>query len=448
MLTSRNLNPLGVSILLACLALALTGATSPPPGSLDSTFGSNGIVEATFPGVDSNAYALAIQPDGKIVAGGGTSDSNPAKVDLALARYLSDGSLDSTFGVDGRMTTDFSGNCDDASAILLQPDGKILVAGSAYDGSDYDFALARYDSAGNLDTSFGAGGKVVTDLDGGQDYGNALILQPDGKIVVAGWAEVGSDYNFALARYASDGSLDSSFGSGGKVITHFGDGESLANAAVLQPDGKILVAGAAFDSDTDTRKEEFALARYTSDGSLDPTFGAGGKVTSDFGDQHNNAANAMVLQPDGKIIVGGTTYLYNYDIAVVRYTGDGSLDATFGSGGRTIVRFETSSNESAIALQADGKIVVTGNTLSSTGRSIFAIARLQTDGSLDSIFGNDGLVTTPIDDRDAAPTAIGLQADGKILLSGIISYLSGDPHFLLARYNAADWQAYLPLAMK
>jgi len=216
-------------------------------------------VTTDFGGSDYG-FSVALQPDGKIVVAG------YAGGDFALARYNSDGALDTSFGSGGKVTTDFGGSYHpDGFSVALQPDGKIVVAG--YAGGD--FALARYNSDGALDTSFGSGGKVTTDF-GGSDAGYSVALQPDGKIVVAGYAGL----DFALARYNSDGALDTSFGTGGKVTTDFSGGRDVGYSVALQPDGKIVVAGYA--------GVDFALARYNSDGALDTSFGSGGKVTTDF----------------------------------------------------------------------------------------------------------------------------------------------------------------------
>ncbi len=241
-----------------------------------------------FGGTDI-ANAVVLQSDGKIVAVG--QDSS----DFALARYNADGSLDSSFGTGGKVTTDFGGS-DAALAAVLQPDGKIVAVGT----SAADFALARYNTDGSLDTSFGTGGKVTTDF-GGTDQAWAAVLQPDGKIVAAGLASA----DFALARYNTNGSLDTSFGTGGKVTTSF-EGSDQARAVVLQPDGKIVAVG--WDNGV-----EFALARYNTDGLLDSSFGTGGKVTTDFGG--SDAALAAVLQSDGKIVAVGFANTTDFALA-------------------------------------------------------------------------------------------------------------------------------------
>src|SRR5947209_5776224 len=286
--------------LLSALLLVLSFAHSVDagPGDLDATFGTGGRVLTDFGG-GAGARALALQADGRIVVAGlsrvGVGD------DFALARYNPNGSLDSSFGSGGRVLTDF-GLDDEARAVVLQADGKIVVAGGS--GGAF-FALARYNADGTLDPSFGSEGRVCTNV-GGRDGARALALQSDGKIVVAGFSDV-VGFGFALARYNPDGSLDPSFGSGGRVLT---GGVALARGLALQSDGKIVVAGF---SDAGGG-QDFALARYNPDGTLDLTFGTGGKVTTDFGGFDD--AFALALPTDGKIVVAGSD---GSDFALARY---------------------------------------------------------------------------------------------------------------------------------
>ena len=180
--------------------------------------------------------------------------------DFALVRYTSTGTLDESFGTQGKVTTDFSGRTEVAYALLLQPDSKIIAAGYMYnDVTFYDFALARYDSNGQPDSSFGSGGKVTTDFFGGEDVANAVVLQANGKMVVAGYCGVSrAGYDFALTRYESNGTLDGSFGSGGRVHTDTSV-DDIANAMVLQADGRLVVAGYVRSSAT---SYDFAVTRY------------------------------------------------------------------------------------------------------------------------------------------------------------------------------------------
>ena len=298
-----------------------------PDGSLDAGFGNGGIVTTVFPH-GSYAFALALQPDGKIVAAGTdfvdfSSDAS-SDTDFALARYEADGSPDFTFGSGGQVTTDFERLNDDAFAVLLRPDGRIVAVGSARDRlSDYDFAAARYMPDGQLDATFGTAGKASTDFSGGFDRARSAVLQADGRIVAAGFAirPNGSHENFAAVRYLADGALDTTFSGDGRVQVSFGSCCQFANKVLLQGNGKLVLAGYPDSESTDS---DFTLARLDPDGSLDATFGVGGRVRTSFGDL-NGGANGAVLQPDGRIVAVGFQAFYptpkGVQFALARYLG-------------------------------------------------------------------------------------------------------------------------------
>jgi uncharacterized delta-60 repeat protein len=310
--------------------------------------------------------------------------------DFALARYDADGSADLTFGSAGRIVTDFGGD-DAAFALAVQPDGKIVVAGVSTEAGTPDFALARYGSDGALDTTFGNGGKVVTDLGGnfGIDQAFALVVQPDGRLVAAGASIVPGrlDLDFALARYNTDGSLDATFGTAGQVLTDFGPvfvgadptncalpaadfrGVDVAFALALQPDGKLVAGGVSTG--------DYALARYNTDGSLDPTFGTCGRVITDFA-ADDAVASALVVQPDGKLIAAGRSSVADHpSFSLARYASDGTLDPTFGTGGRVVTEIGTDAEASALVLDPyDGRLVAAG-----AAGGDFALARYEGDFS-------------------------------------------------------------------
>jgi uncharacterized delta-60 repeat protein len=353
-------------------------------GSLDGTFGTGGKVFTDFSGSGSGdfAFALAVQSDGKIVAAGNSNASGTSD-DFALARYNTDGTLDGTFGTAGRVLTDFSGSGispDFALALALQSDGKVVAAGiSSANGSD-DYALARYNVDGSLDGSFGVGGKVLTDFSGtgSTDDLYGLSIQEDGKIVAAGFsAGAGSDPDFALALYNSVGSLDGTFGTNGKVLTDFsGTGSNdYARAVVVQNDGKIVAAGYSDASGS----FDFALARYNPDGTLDGSFDIDGLSLTDFdGSAGYDLAFTLAIQTDAKVLEAGTSLASgSLDFALARFNADGSLDASFGTGGKVLTEFSgTGSGDEALALvlQSDGKIVVAGYS-DASGSADFALAR-------------------------------------------------------------------------
>jgi uncharacterized delta-60 repeat protein len=218
---------------------------------------------------------------------------------LEQRSLLSSGSLDVVLAATGQLPTDFNLGNDAAHAVAVQQDSKIVVIGEN-DQTDSSFALARYNLNGTLDSSFGTGGKVTTLLSASQNgVARGVVIQPDGKIVVAGYAGAGSHHLFALARYQPSGSLDSSFGTGGKVTTDLGN-NALANSVALTADGHIVVAG-SLDETGPTSDSLFAVVRYNSDGSLDTTFNSTGIVTTKFGTV-NAAANKVLVQPDGRIV--------------------------------------------------------------------------------------------------------------------------------------------------
>ena len=406
--------------LLAALVLGAAVLVVPAqaaPGDLDPSFGSGGTVTTDF-GDRDRAAAVAIQADGKILAAGNTCCSSPGGSDFALARYNADGSLDTSFGSGGTLTTDI-GAFDFALATAIQPDGKIVAVGRTGPSGTGDFALARYNPNGSLDASFGSAGKVTTDF-GGLDVAYGVAIQPDGKIMVAGGG--GTPGDFALARYNADGSFDTSFGMAGKVTTDFDLG--LLDGAMdvaLQSNGRIIAVGFT----TIAGSAAFALARYNTDGSLDTSFGNGGKVTTDFGG--SDTAFAMAIQPDGMIVVVGTGAGNFGDFTLARYMTDGSLDANFGSGGKVTTDFVGPDSANAVALQANGKIVAAGSRANFRD---FALARYNTDGSLDASFGSGGKLTTDFGGQDAA-FGVAIQPDGNIVLAG---NGGADFDFALARY--------------
>ena len=430
----------------ALLFAAGVGTAWAAPGDLDPTFGGDGkVTTAIYTQAQSNAdvNAIAVQPDGKIVVAGSASLPNQSlgtNSDFAVARYHADGSLDTSFSGDGKLTTEIFGGQDYAFGVAVQPDGKVIAVGRAnINAASWvnNFTLVRYNVDGSLDTSFGTAAIVSTDFFGGDDKAHAVALQADGRIVVAGVAHDGVFDRFALARYNADGSLDASFGAGGKVTTSFFGFDGSANAVALQADGKIVAVGSAYPGGANN---QFAVARYNADGSLDASFGVGGEVTTDFFGR-NDWGHDVILQSDGKIVAAGiaTPVGASDEYAVARYNADGSLDTSFGGDGKVTAQFSSAYTRSlAAAGQADGKIVTASWGVGPTGFfDVFSLARFNTDGSLDSSFGTNGMLTTSFLDSQNQASTVTVQPDGKIVAAGSAFDPTGSYGvFALARYDA------------
>jgi uncharacterized delta-60 repeat protein len=360
---------------LIILAVVLIGWSSLRTGSaaagdLDPTFDGDGKLTTDFSGSNDRAEALILQPDGKLVAAGHAYQVDDGGFNFALARYNADGSLDTSFGTGGKVTTDFGG-VEYGMALILQPDGKLVAAGHAYQaGSNWDFALARYNADGSPDSSFGTDGKVTTDFSGEIDTVEGLILQPGGKLVAAGTSNQAGSYNFALARYNANGSPDTSFSADGQVTTDLPGDYDSARALILQPDGKLVAAG--YTGQGQIFINDFALARYNADGSPDTSFSADGQVTTDFSDG-NYQAEALIRQPDGKLVAAGRG---DNDFVLARYNLNGTRDTSFGAAGKVNTDFPGGSVAMAIVLQPDGKFVAAGHSgLNNAGTKDFALAR-------------------------------------------------------------------------
>lgn len=422
---------------LACavLLIAWSGAAAAAPGALDPAFGTNGRVVRDFFGNRDEARAVAVQPNGKIVVAGfarrGTEQgADSAFEDFAVLRYNEDGTPDSGFGVAGEALMDF-GAQDRANAVMVQPGGRVVVAGGACTGELLDvcgFALVRYKRDGTPDTSFGAGGKVITHFPDRTALPFGLALQPDGMIVVAGWAFDGVGFDFALARYHGDGTLDADFGDAGLVITDLGADDFCLDVA-LQNDGKVVASGTTFTGAT----FDFALIRYEPDGTLDPTFGSGGIALTDF-DSGDEEIRAIAVQADDKIVALGETFSASgVSFALARYEPDGALDADFGAGGLVTTDFGSGDAQGeALVVQPDGMILAAGGEVLAPDHD-FQLARYDRDGTLDPSFGVDGLLATDFfGGRDRA-LAMALAPGGKIVLAGY-AFNGVSRDFALARY--------------
>jgi uncharacterized delta-60 repeat protein len=414
-----------VCVVVPALVGFVAGSAGTGPGSLDGSFGKGGKATIDFGGNEAG-FAVALQPDGKIVVAGRANRG--AKSDFGVARFKPNGAADSSFGLNGHTAADFGGDFEEADAVVVQLDGKIVVAGSTSKVTNA-FAVARIDPNGLFDKSFGTGGRVTVAF-GASDGANAVALRPDGKIVVAGFTSTNTTvYDFAVAQLNRDGSLDSSFGVGGKSSADFG-GFDFARAVAVQPDGKIVVAGYTSKGIVDADRD-FAVARIKTNGYFDNSFGTDGKVTVDFGG--NDTALAVALRPDGKIVVAGTTGKgAGYDFALARINADGTIDSSFGAGGKTTPSLGLKEEATAVALQPDGKIVVAGDTLKGPPGDDFVVARFNPNGLYDRSFGRGGRMTVDFGGNESGNGMV-LQPDGKIVVAGTTSKGATGYHFAVAR---------------
>jgi uncharacterized delta-60 repeat protein len=394
-------------------------------GGLDATFGSRGLVTTEL-GRDSIAWSVLVQPDGKPVIGGFSSTIGPGGElghSLMVARYTQAGQLDPSFDGDGVAVTTFSSRptpYDIASDVALQPDGKIVAAGTAVIGNSERFALARYNADGTLDPSFGSGGTVITDFgDQGtttNDRVHSMALAGDGKIVVAGSTHPGptlSKNDFALARYNANGSLDASFGHGGKVVTDLG-ADDVANGLALLVDGKIVAAGVK--GEIVAPEPHIAVVRYKADGTLDSTFGRAGELVLGTG-----VITSVLAQPDAKLLLAGghqRTELIPSDGFLMRLTSGGAVDKSYGAGG-TLEQNAFSIN--ALAFDSRGGTVAVG------------IA----NGFMVSTFTKSGAFVREFDPDfglNGAALAVSVAHDGKIVAAGADTHEGSRYTIALARF--------------
>ncbi len=385
------------SIVLFSLA-AGSGSSATPINLVktDPTFGTNGITTVDVAGRgpggpntdhEDEPYWVAVQPDGNLVVAGKAYNPKTNNIDFAVLRFRQDGSLDPAFGWYGIVLIDFVGAHDEALSVAIQPDGKIVLAGLAgrTDGTS-DFGLARLNTNGSRDTSFGWNGIVMTDFFGGNDQALGLVLLPGGKMVAGGYAtraSTGSD--LALARYNTNGSIDRTFGIGGLSIADYWGKTDAMYKLALQPDGKLVGNGMATRPDGTT---DFAVARFNADGAPDNTFGWGGRVATDFFGQ-SDLGLSLLLMPDGKIIAGGLAFnpaTNSQDLALAKYNANGSIDTSFASSGKpglVVTDFFGLYDQTLwLLLQPDGKILALGHAKHPVRSFDFAIARFTSGARL------------------------------------------------------------------
>jgi uncharacterized delta-60 repeat protein len=440
---------------LIALALALCGPAIADDGDLDTSFGNGGFRLVGVSDVYANIIAgMAVQSDGKIVICE-SSGSSPG-LDFLVARFTADGDVDTSFSFDGHTTIDFAGGTDTCNGLVVQPDGKIVVAGTTMPVvGNSDFAIARLNSDGTLDTAgFGAGtGKTVVAFDLGgtnADGANAVALRPDGRIVVAGFAQTetnGSD--FAILQLNTDGSRDTGFNLTGRVSVGFNFASSttkadIASSVAIDNQGRIVAAGAANQSPA--AGDDMAVIRLLPNGQLDSDFNADGRATLAFdlgganGSNSDAVAGILLDHAQRIVLVGytdsGTTAINaNLDIAVARLQPDGSPDATFGIGGKTTVAFDLAPNgtdyASSILEQANGKLMIAGTSLGLEAPPAYeyaTIVRLNANGTPDAGFGTVGKRSYNFAQSTPAGQLFnGIRKQGsKIVLGGALNSVDND----------------------
>ena len=405
---------------MAFLSLFLPAIVFAAAGDLDTTFNSpNGytLYNGAANGYDS-ASAVAVQADGKVVVAGYAN--NGSNFDVSVLRYNADGTLDNSFGSGDIVKYNGPANSDDYGfAAAIQSDGKIVVVGQSWNAGVSEVLVLRYNSNGTLDSAFGNDGTVTFTGTNGYDSGYAVFVQPDGKLVIAGVTLIGGHgFDVLVLRYNGDGTRDAGFGNGGAVTYNDAANSSDAGYAVaVQADGKIVVAGTASNGTND----DVLVLRYNHDGTLDAGFGNSGAVIYNGATNNHDSGNGVTIQADGKIVVAGKTrnFADNEDLLVMRLNNDGTPDSFFGANGVVTYIGTSASWESAAALniQPDGKIVTAGS--GTGGGNDVLVLRLNIDGSLDTSFGVQGaiLFDGPAHANDTG-YAITVQPDGKIIAAG------------------------------
>lgn len=404
-------------------------------GSIDNSFSAD---NEKFGFLFAYPNAIALQKDGKIVVTGQSitstfitgQDDATTTTDIFVARYNTNGSIDKTFNQKGWQTSDFGYDNENAFAIVIDSNSKIVIGCNIWNGNNTDFALARYNTNGGLDSTFSNNGLQRTDFDFGEENANFLAVHESGRIIVAG----SSNYsNFAVAHYNSNGSLDTDFDNDGKLsnnLNKFDQGSTFFESTAIQSDGKIVAGGNTWNgSNTD-----FAVIRYNTNGGIDSTFNFTGVQTTDLS-VFKDGINSIAVQRNGKIVAGGfTSDQSGTRFALARYNISGSLDSTFSGNGIQNSKINLYGQINSIAVQKDGKIVVAGNVWNGSNADI-AVARYNADGSIDSTFSSDGVLQTDIGNNEDNGKSIAIQSNGKIIVVGS-TYNYANTDFVVIRYNA------------
>lgn len=445
---ARPLALLATTLLLFLAAVEVAGAAS--RGEPDPDFSADGQLTLAIGFPLAQIEAAATQPDGKLVLVGLTSVFPRDASDFLVVRLDRDGGLDPSFAGDGIQTTDFGGFGDGATAVAIAPDGKIVVGGFASNaaGSGHsDHAVVRYDADGNRDPSFSSDGRQTVDYGSGSEGALAVAVEPDGKVVLAGSANPsGTVVDFGVARLLADGEPDSAFSNDGRQTTDFSGTSDAVRAVAVRPDGEIVALGY---TDTGGNIYDFGLARYRVDGELDPGFSGDGTESTDFSNGGFDEPTGLALQHDGRILAGGFSgdEVSGYHFLLARYAADGGLDPSFSGDGVASAEFEPSGEpsefipprgiaRSALALAPDGTAYLAGAAEyfdeAFETHSEFAVAAFAPDGSPDAGFSADGKATVQFAAGNSSAYATALDAEGGLFLAGSVA-APGGPEIGVAR---------------
>jgi uncharacterized delta-60 repeat protein len=418
-----------IGLLLSGIALSASIALA-TPGALDSTFGTGGIVTTAAGSSSAVGSGLVVAPDGNLVVAGSV-DGN-----FSVFRYLANGTLDSGFGSAG-ISSASVGSGSHASGVALTAGGAIVAGGYAVNGPSTDFALAGFVYSGALDTSFGSAGTVFTDLNpAGPDVGETIVLDLQGRLLLGGYSYVGSSTSTTstLARYSPTGILDGTFASGGIASGPL----SKFSSTVVQADGKILATGEPLYPNYN-----MTVARFDDAGALDSGFGSGGSVQTSIGSR-DTVGRDVALSGNKILAAGsaehnchttcsfGCFFSCDSGFAAARYDQNGTLDPTFGSGGTLLTPIGTFASAEKIVVQPDGKIILAG-----TSNGLVALARYTGNGQLDLSFGSGGILTTSVAVGSTPSLAAALLQGSKLVVAGTAS-VGGRLVVFLVRYIATD----------
>jgi uncharacterized delta-60 repeat protein len=395
-------------------------------GQLDSTFGQGGAVGVDF-GIEAYAAQVALQTDGKIVAVGGTSvSSTPDGDDWSIARVNANGSMDTSFGSNGKIIMDWGGAYDEAFSVVVQNDGKILIAGDVTINGNQNAAVIRLNTNGTLDSSFGNGGKVIVDFyDTPHDFYRTsdtfrqIRLDSQGRILLGGTAATANGNRMAVVRLNTNGTFDSTFGSGGKVILNslVNQVDAQTEGMIIQSDGKIVLAGLSATTSSGS-SNDYAIVRLKTNGALDSDGGSGGFVRFDWYNDWD-LAWGVAQQADGKLVITGEIVKGGeYAIGTLRLNTDLTLDSSFGQGGKVLMDYNPNQPDVGrdVMIQPDGKILVVGRLFNRSSDA--GIIRYNPNGTLDTSFGNGGTATFDLSGYFDSAEGLAIQPDGKIVIAG------------------------------